>query len=115
YEVEGPSSTTPGILFPAGQSFTIMTHGNSVPPSVIDDLGVRMGNLEYEHGALVMVSQAVQEMSRLEEIETRVQQLRTRLVEMESRESTLMSYMLWMEERLAVLEKKLPGPPTGPQ
>ncbi|GKE46281.1 hypothetical protein Tco_1477539 [Tanacetum coccineum] len=35
------------------QPFPGMTHGNSVPPSVIDDLGVRMGNLEYEHGALV--------------------------------------------------------------
>ncbi|GJZ74808.1 hypothetical protein Tco_0639273 [Tanacetum coccineum] len=79
----------------------------------------------------VMVSQVVQVVSRLEEIETRVQQvqtlhtslhgaelqnqqLQTRLAEMESRESTLMSYMLWMEEHLAVLEKKLPGPPPGP-
>ncbi|GJR27372.1 hypothetical protein Tco_1103604 [Tanacetum coccineum] len=167
YEVEGPSSTTPGTLFHAGQPFTVMTHGTSVPPSVIDDLCVRMGNLKYGHVVLVkkmgtvsdaqvaddisigeiwprvttvkgqvqvMVSQAVQVVSKLEEIKTRVQQvksrvdthpsdhtavqgqeLRTRLVEMESRESTLMSYMLWMEERLAVLEKKLPGPPTGPQ
>ncbi|GKA41684.1 hypothetical protein Tco_0734344 [Tanacetum coccineum] len=192
YEVGEPSSTTPGTLFPAGQPFLGMTHGTSVPPSVIDDLCVRMGNLEYGHGALVkkmgtvsdaqvadgisigeiwprvttvegqvqvMVSQAMQVVSRLEEIETRVQQvesrvdthpsdhmavqgqevivglsqqvqtlqtslhgaelqnqqLRTRLAEMESRESTLMSYMLWMEERLAVLEKKLPGPPPGPQ
>nr|GFC23595.1 hypothetical protein [Tanacetum cinerariifolium] len=25
-----------------------------------------------------------------------------------------MSYMLWMEERLTVLKKRLPGPPPGP-
>ncbi|GJS33863.1 hypothetical protein Tco_0532245 [Tanacetum coccineum] len=165
YEVGGPSSTTPKTLFPARQPFPGMTHGNSVPPSVIDDLCVRMGNLEYGHGTLVkkigtvsdakvadsisireiwprvttvegqvqvMVSQAVHVVSRLEEIKTRVQQVEsrvdthpsdhmtvqgqeTRLAEMESRESTLMSYMLWMEERLAVLEKKLPELPPGPQ
>ncbi|GKA16704.1 hypothetical protein Tco_0696541 [Tanacetum coccineum] len=125
---------------------------------MIDDLCVRMGNLEYEHGDLVkkmdrvsdaqvaddisirriwprvttvegqvqvMVSHAVQVVSRLKEIKTRVQQVESRVDTHpseymavqghESRESTLMSYMLWMEERLAVLEKKLPGPPPGPQ
>ncbi|GJU10733.1 hypothetical protein Tco_1133129, partial [Tanacetum coccineum] len=46
--------------------------------------------------------------------ELQMQQLRTRLSEMESREDTMMSYMLWMEERLTVLEKRLPGPPLGP-
>ncbi|GJX95410.1 putative reverse transcriptase domain-containing protein [Tanacetum coccineum] len=43
------------------------------------------------------------------------QQLRTRVAEMESREGTMMSYMLWMEERLTVLEKRLPGPSPGPR
>nr|GEZ27552.1 hypothetical protein [Tanacetum cinerariifolium] len=114
---------------------------------VIDDLCMRMDNLEYRHGSLVrkmgttsdaqvadgisigeiwprvttvegkvqvMVSQAVQVVSKLEEIETKVQLLRTRLAKMESRKSTLMSYMLWMEEHLAVLEKKLPGPTSAP-
>ncbi|GKB13502.1 hypothetical protein Tco_0847425 [Tanacetum coccineum] len=67
------------------QPFPGMTHRNSVPPSVIDDLCMRMGNLEYGHGALVkktgtvMVSQAVQVVSRLEEIETRVQQVESRV------------------------------------
>nr|GEV04045.1 hypothetical protein [Tanacetum cinerariifolium] len=42
------------------------------------------------------------------------QQLRTRGAEMESCEGTMMSYMLWMEERLTVLEKRLSGPPPGP-
>ncbi|GKB78792.1 hypothetical protein Tco_0945687 [Tanacetum coccineum] len=162
YKVGGPSTTIPGTLLPARQPYPNMTHGISMPPSVIENLCVRMGNLEYRNEALVKkmgtVSDA-QVISRLEEIETRVQQvesrvdthpsghvtgqgqdvivglsqqvqtlqtslhgaelqnqqLRTRLAEMESRESTLMSYMLWMEERLAVLEKKLPGPPPRPQ
>nr|GEZ69757.1 hypothetical protein [Tanacetum cinerariifolium] len=43
------------------------------------------------------------------------QQLRTRVAEMESHVGILMSYMLWMEERLTVLEKRLPGPLPGPQ
>ncbi|GKA87219.1 hypothetical protein Tco_0808930, partial [Tanacetum coccineum] len=133
YEVGGRSSTTPGILFPAGQPFLGMTHGTSVPSSVIDDedgeIWPRVTTIEGQ--VQVMVSQAVHVMSRLKEIETRVQQvesrvdthpsdhmanqqLRTRLAEMESRESTLMSHMLWIEERLAVLEKKLTRPPPGP-
>nr|GEZ83773.1 hypothetical protein [Tanacetum cinerariifolium] len=80
----------------------------------------------------VMESQARQVVNRLKEIETRVQQvqtlqtalhetelqnqqLQTRVTEMESHVGILMSYMLWMEERLTVLEKRLPGPPSGPQ
>nr|GEX02140.1 ribonuclease H-like domain-containing protein [Tanacetum cinerariifolium] len=37
------------------------------------------------------------------------QQLKTRVAEMESREGTMMSYMLWMEEHLTILEKRLSG------
>ncbi|GKA23259.1 hypothetical protein Tco_0709221 [Tanacetum coccineum] len=43
------------------------------------------------------------------------QQLQTRLSDMEKREGTWIAYMSWMEKHLAVLEKKLTGPPTGPQ
>nr|GEX14580.1 hypothetical protein [Tanacetum cinerariifolium] len=162
-----------------------------VPPTVIEDLSTRLGNLEYRHGVLmrkmeevsdaevadsiaigeihprlatvgekvqVMESQTGQVVSRLKEIETRVQQvegrvdthpsgqmavqghdvivgssqqvqtlqtalhetelqnqqLQTRVTEMESHVGLLMSHMLWMEERLTVLEKRLPGPPPGP-
>nr|GEZ62418.1 hypothetical protein [Tanacetum cinerariifolium] len=77
----------------------------------------------------VMESQAGQVVSRLKEIEIRVQQtlqtalhetelqnqqLRTRVTEMESHVGILMSNMLWMEERLTVLDKRLPGLPPGP-
>ncbi|GJW73584.1 hypothetical protein Tco_0132954 [Tanacetum coccineum] len=52
YEVGGPSTTTSGTL-PVGQPFPGMTRRTSMLPSVVDDLCVRMGNLEYGHGALV--------------------------------------------------------------
>nr|GEY45991.1 hypothetical protein [Tanacetum cinerariifolium] len=56
--------------------------------------------------------------SRLEKIETRVQQnqeLLTRVAEMESREGIFMSSILWMEERLTILEKRLLTPPSRTQ
>nr|GEX80962.1 hypothetical protein [Tanacetum cinerariifolium] len=60
---------------------------------------------------IVGLSQQVQILqTALHEAELQNQQLRTIVAEMESREGTLMSYMLWMEERLTVLEKRLPGP-----
>nr|GEV09400.1 hypothetical protein [Tanacetum cinerariifolium] len=74
----------------------------------------------------VVEAQMAQVVSRLEEIETRVQQtalyetelqnqqLRTRVAELESHMGIVMPYMLWMGERLTVLEKRLPGPPPGP-
>nr|GEU47991.1 hypothetical protein [Tanacetum cinerariifolium] len=181
YEVGGPS--TAAI---EGPSFPLPAHGLPVPPIVIEDLGTRLGNLEYKHGVLmrkmeevsdaevadsisiggihprvatmgeqvqVMESQAVQVVNRLKEIETRVQQVESivdthpsgqmavhgssqqvqtlqtalhetelqnqqlwsKVTEMESQVGILMSYMLWMEDRLTVLEKRLPGPPPRPQ
>nr|GFA66990.1 hypothetical protein [Tanacetum cinerariifolium] len=187
YEVGGLSTSAI-----EGPSFPLPATGLPVPPTVIEDLGTRLGNLEYRHGVLtrkmeevsdaevadsiaigeihprvatveeqvqVMESQIVQVVSRLEEIENRVQQvesrldtypsgqmtvpghnvivgsseqvqtlqmtlhetelqnqqLRTRVAKMESYMGIVMPYMLWMEERLTVLEKRLPGPPLGPQ
>nr|GFA53418.1 hypothetical protein [Tanacetum cinerariifolium] len=51
----------------------------------------------------------------LHETESQNQQSRTRVTEMESHVGILMSYMLWMKDRLTVLEKRLLGPPPGPQ
>nr|GEU66627.1 zf-CCHC domain-containing protein/UBN2 domain-containing protein [Tanacetum cinerariifolium] len=160
YKVGGPST-----IAIEGPYFPLPAPGLHVPPTVIEDLGNRLGNLEYRHGVLtrkmeeVMESQTVQVVSRLEEIKTRVQQveirldtypsgqmtvpgqnviagsseqvqtlqmalheielenqqLRTRVVEMESHMGIVIPYMLWMEERLTFLEKRLPGPPLGPQ
>nr|GFD05860.1 hypothetical protein [Tanacetum cinerariifolium] len=61
---------------------------------------------------IVGLSQQVRTLqTALHETELQNQQLRTRVAEMESHVGILMSYMLWMEERLTVLEKRLPGPP----
>nr|GEV03668.1 Gag-Pol polyprotein [Tanacetum cinerariifolium] len=49
------------------------------------------------------------------ETELQNQQLRTKGAEMESHMGILMPYILWMKERLTVLEKRLPGPPPGPK
>ncbi|GKC42253.1 putative reverse transcriptase domain-containing protein [Tanacetum coccineum] len=96
---------------------------------------------EYRHGALTRRMEAVSDIkvtnsTAIGEIHPRVttveeqvqtlhtalhgaelqnQQLQTRVAEMESREGSMMSYMLWMEERLTVLEKRLSGPSLGPQ
>nr|GFB83513.1 hypothetical protein [Tanacetum cinerariifolium] len=167
-----------------------------VPPTVIEDLSTRLGNLEHRHGVLMMkieevsdaevadsitigeihprvaiVGEQMEEVSdaevadsiaigeihprvaivgeqvesrvnnhpsgqmavqgqdviagssqqvqtlktALHEIELQNQQLWTRVTEMESHMGILMSYIMWMEDRLTVLEKRLPGPPPGPQ
>nr|GEY64421.1 reverse transcriptase domain-containing protein [Tanacetum cinerariifolium] len=84
-----------------------MASGVATQPQVIDDLCVRMSNLEYMHGELVKKMEMVSDAEN--------QQLQTRLSEMEKREGTLISYMSWMEDRLVALEKRLMGLPTGPQ
>ncbi|GKC06135.1 hypothetical protein Tco_0997745 [Tanacetum coccineum] len=57
YEVEGRSTAAA-----EGHSLTLLAPRVHVPPSVIEDLCTRMGNLEYVHGLLVkkviMVSDA---------------------------------------------------------
>ncbi|GJR79410.1 putative reverse transcriptase domain-containing protein [Tanacetum coccineum] len=136
YEVGGPSRGTP-----VGHPLAIMALGVATQPQAIDDLCTQMDNLEYRHGALTRRMKVVSDIevaisTAIEEIHPRVttikeqgqtlqttlhgaelqnQQLRTRVAEMESREATMMSYMLWMEEHLTVLEKRLPGPSPGPQ
>nr|GEY67061.1 hypothetical protein [Tanacetum cinerariifolium] len=160
YEIGGPSTAVvegPSSPLPAPRLL--------VPPTVIENLSTRLGNLEYRHRVLVrkmeevsdaevadsiaigeihhrvatvgepvqmLGSQTGQIVSRLKEIETRVQQVESRVdthpsgqmavqgqdtgvTEMESHVAILMSYMLWMEDLLTVLEKRLPGPPLGPQ
>nr|GEV64686.1 hypothetical protein [Tanacetum cinerariifolium] len=76
YEVGGPS-TAMSVRY----TLTTMASGVATQPQMIDDLCVRMSNLEYMHGELVqvMAPEAVQVVSRLEEIKTRVQQVESRV------------------------------------
>nr|GFC19087.1 hypothetical protein [Tanacetum cinerariifolium] len=48
YEVGGPSTA-----IPVGHPLTTMASGVTTQPQVIDDLCVRMSNLEYRYGKLV--------------------------------------------------------------
>nr|GEW21355.1 hypothetical protein [Tanacetum cinerariifolium] len=147
YEVGGPS--TAAI---EGPSFPLPAPGLPVPPTVIEDLGTRLGNLDYRHGVLtrkmkevsdavvadsiaigeihprvatvgeqvqVVEAQTVQVVSRLEEIETRVQQVESRVDTQSSGQMAVQGLDVIAgsseQERLNVLEKRLPGPPPGPQ
>ncbi|GJR72031.1 hypothetical protein Tco_0084396 [Tanacetum coccineum] len=93
--VDAPNPSTYEV---GGPSTAIATQ-----PQVIDDLYREMDNLIERQGALMRMM-----------VEAREQQWRLPVAEMHSREGTLMQYMLWMEERLTVLEKSLPGPSEGP-
>nr|GFC23085.1 hypothetical protein [Tanacetum cinerariifolium] len=119
YEVGRPSTATP-----VGHPLTTMASGVATQPQMIDDLCVRMSNLEYRHGELVKMeimsdaeaadSIAIREIHpRVTTLKGQVQtlqtslhrawlqnhQLQTRLSEMEIHEGTLISFMCWMEDR----------------
>ncbi|GJU36927.1 hypothetical protein Tco_1185281 [Tanacetum coccineum] len=172
YEVGGPS-----IADVEGHSLTLLAPGVPMPPSMIEDLCTRMGNLDYAHGQLVkkviqvsdaevadgiavgeigprvstveghvqvVASQMIQAVNRLEQFgahveqgqqagtqrdeaiaglsqqvqtllaavhdrDLQIQQLQALVFEMSSRESTLMLCILWMDKRLADLERRPPG------
>ncbi|GKD07791.1 hypothetical protein Tco_1187476 [Tanacetum coccineum] len=126
YEVGGPSTAAA-----EGQSFILPAPGFPVPSSVIEDLGTRMGYLEYGHGQLVkkviQVSDVevadgitiedigprvfvVEGQAAVQQRDSQIQQLQTMVSEMSSRESILMQCILEMDRRLADLERRPPGP-----
>nr|GEV36703.1 putative reverse transcriptase domain-containing protein [Tanacetum cinerariifolium] len=129
------------LMAPVTPPRATVTVPSNYEVGVIDDLCVRMSNLEYRHEELVKKLEIVSDDKMVDgiairEIHTRVttlegkvqtlqtslhgswlqnQQLQTRLSEMENREGTLISFMCWMEDRLVVIEERLMGPPTGPR
>nr|GEW55228.1 hypothetical protein [Tanacetum cinerariifolium] len=133
YEVGGPSTAAA-----EGHFLALLAPGVLVPPSVIEDLCTRMGNLEYGHVQLVkkviMVSDVeVTDSIAIGEIGLRVstvegqmqahtlqaamqhryiqiQQLQTLVAKMSSRGSTLIQCILGMDRRLADLERRPLGP-----
>nr|GEU38591.1 hypothetical protein [Tanacetum cinerariifolium] len=107
YEVGGPFTATP-----MGHPFTTMAYGVTTQPQVIDDLCMRMSNLEYRHGELVKKMEIVGDAEVADNIA--IGEIHPRVATLDG-QGTLISYMSWMEECLVVLEKRLTGPPTGPQ
>ncbi|GJR34164.1 putative reverse transcriptase domain-containing protein [Tanacetum coccineum] len=68
------------------------------------------------HPRVTALEEQVQTLrTALHESRSKNQQWQTTVAEMHSHEGTLIQYMLWMEEHLTVLEKRLPGPPSGAQ
>ncbi|GKB06109.1 hypothetical protein Tco_0834342 [Tanacetum coccineum] len=75
-----------------------------------------VGGIGETHPRVTALEEQVQTLqTALHESRSKNQQWQTTVAEMHSREGTLMQYMLWMEERLTVLEKRLPGPPPRAQ
>nr|GEZ38722.1 hypothetical protein [Tanacetum cinerariifolium] len=113
-----------------GSSFPYLAPGLPVPPSVIEDLSTRLGNLEYGHEqhvqnviqvsdaegqVQVMASQMVHATDIFKRIavqrrDTQIQQLQTMVLEMSVRESTLMQCIIGMDRHLTDLERRPPGP-----
>ncbi|GJY28199.1 putative reverse transcriptase domain-containing protein [Tanacetum coccineum] len=126
----------PSIYKVGGPSTTIVAQ-----PQLIDDLYREMDSLRERQGALTRTMVEVSDIeatnsiaigethprvttleeqvqtlqTALHESRLKNQQLQTTVAEMHIREGTMMQYMLWMEERLTVLEKRLPGPPPEGQ
>ncbi|GKD44254.1 hypothetical protein Tco_1268899, partial [Tanacetum coccineum] len=103
WEVGGPSTAAA-----EGQSFTLPAPGFPVPPSMIEALSTRMGNLEYGHGqlvkkVLVMASQMVQAEDKLVQVGTQVEQGQQAATQRDE-------VITGLSQRLADLERRPPGP-----
>nr|GEV64023.1 hypothetical protein [Tanacetum cinerariifolium] len=121
YMVGGQSMATP-----IGYTLAIMAPRVATQPQKMEAMGdaevsnsIAIGEIHPRvatvEGQMQGMTSQVQTMQTvLHGAKLQNQQLQTRVAEIESREATLTSYMLWMEERLTVLEKRLPGPPLGP-
>ncbi|GJY86729.1 hypothetical protein Tco_0500755 [Tanacetum coccineum] len=126
YEVGGPSTAAA-----EGQSFPFPAPRLPVPPSMIEELSTRLGNLEYGHGQLVKKAiqvsdaevanditireigprvSAIEGQAAVQQRDWQIQQLQTTISEMSSCESTLMQCNLGMDRCLADLERRPPGP-----
>ncbi|GJU94335.1 hypothetical protein Tco_1319091 [Tanacetum coccineum] len=118
YEVGGPSTAAVG-----GQSFPLPSPRLLVPPSVIEDLSTRLGNLEYGHGQLVkkviqvMASQMVHAADRFEQIGTQVEQGQQTATQRDEvitgltqQVQALQAAVQQRDSRLAELERRPPGP-----
>nr|GEX28358.1 hypothetical protein [Tanacetum cinerariifolium] len=76
YEVGGPSTATP-----VGHPLTTMASGVATQPQVIDDLCVRMSNLEYRHGELVKKIEIVSDAEAADSI--RIMEIHPRVTTLE--------------------------------
>ncbi|GKB03480.1 hypothetical protein Tco_0831623 [Tanacetum coccineum] len=93
YEVGGPSTAAA-----EGHSLTLLAPGVPVPPSVIEDLCTRMGNLEYGHGLLVKKVITVSEAEVADSIAIR--EIGPRVSTMEDQMQVMASQMVQVVSKL---------------
>nr|GFB86606.1 hypothetical protein [Tanacetum cinerariifolium]GFB86621.1 hypothetical protein [Tanacetum cinerariifolium] len=106
YEVGGPSTT-----IPVGHPLTTMASGVATQPQVIDDLCVRMSNLEYRHGELVKKMKIVSDAEAADSIAIR--EIHPRVTTLEGRVQALQTSLhgAWLQNqqlqtRLSVMENR---------
>ncbi|GJV98419.1 hypothetical protein Tco_1553671 [Tanacetum coccineum] len=76
-------------------------------PQVIDDLYIQVDNLRDRQGVLTRKMDEVSDVEATNSVA--IGGIHPRVTALEEQ------YMMWMEECLTVLEKRLPGPPPGAQ
>nr|GEV33678.1 hypothetical protein [Tanacetum cinerariifolium] len=113
YEVGGPS--TAAI---EGPSFPLPAPGIPVPPTVIEDLGTRLGNLEYIHEVLTRKMEEVSDAEvadsiAIGEIHPRVATVGEQVQVMESQTVQVVSRLEEMETRVQQVENRLDTYPNG--
>nr|GEW40129.1 hypothetical protein [Tanacetum cinerariifolium] len=108
YEVGGPS--TAAI---EGPSF-----GLPVPPTVIEDLSTRLGNLKYRHGVLMRKMEEVSDAEvadsiAIGEIYPRVATMREQVRVMESQARQVVSRLKEIETKVQQVESRVNTHPSG--
>nr|GFC02372.1 hypothetical protein [Tanacetum cinerariifolium] len=81
----------------------------------IGGLSVRTENLEHALGKLTMKTIEVSDAQVKDSIAIGEIQPKGTISKSESHECAMISYALWMEKRLVVLEERLQRPPHGPR
>nr|GFA58860.1 hypothetical protein [Tanacetum cinerariifolium] len=86
YEVGGPSTAVP-----VGHLLTTMASGVATQPQVINDLYVRMSNLEYRHGELVKKMKIVSDAEAADSIA--IKEIHPRVTTLEGHVQTLQTLL----------------------
>nr|GEV83507.1 hypothetical protein [Tanacetum cinerariifolium] len=113
YEIGGPST-----VVIEGPSFPFPAPGLHVPPTVIEDLGTRLGNLEYRHGVLLRKIEEVSDVEvadsiAIREIHPRVATLREQVHVMESQAGQVVSRLKEIETIVQQVESRVDPHPSG--
>nr|GFC78419.1 hypothetical protein [Tanacetum cinerariifolium] len=101
-----------------GPSFPLPVPGLPVPPIVIENLGTRLGNLEYKHGVvtrkMVEVSDAVvADIIAIEEIHPRVAIVREQVQVVEAQTVQVVSRLEEIEMRVQQVESRVDTQSSG--